>query len=340
MSDQPALLPPDPPANEAALPPPRPRGRTNPIPWLFALGFLILAGANYYLWQYPNIPTDTVASAADMHAVQQRLDAVDARQGRMEQGLNRLEQDLGRLQQDLGQLRQEPKPASPADVAKLSTRMDALEGRVSDQTQLASRLDVISGRVESLSGRDQSGIDAVKQQLDNDAGRLSALEKTSGNLQTVSAEVTRIARLQAASLALANGRPLGDIPGAPPALTRFAQVAPPTLAQLRLAFPQVEHAVTAASPPSSASGPFLDRVWERAQDLVTVRQGDAVVVGNPASIALTHAGTALEAGDLAAAVNALSALGSNTPPAATDWLAQAKALLAARAALADMGAHS
>ena len=47
----------------------------------------------------------------------------------------------------------------------------------------------------------------------------------------------RIAQVQAAAMALDAGQKLGDLPGAPPALARFADAAPPTEAALRLAFP-------------------------------------------------------------------------------------------------------
>lgn len=346
MSDQSAFPPPDEPA--AALEPPstsarRPKGspgRTTAVPWLYGLGFLILAGAVFYLWQYPSAPSETVSTASELQTAEQRLEAVDGRLTRLEQGPKPPSAaDLARLSTRLDSL-EARQPATPTDLAKLSARLDALESRVSDQVQLASRLDVVSGRIESLSGRGQTGLDDVKQQLDKVAARAGSLEKAAGNLQSVTSRANRTARLQSAALALAVGRPLGDVPDAPPALSRYAHAAPPTLAGLRLAFPQVEQAVSGANPANGGGGPFLDRVWERAQGLVTVRQGGAVVVGDASAIALTRAKTALDAGDLAAAAGAISSLGPDAPQAAADWLADAKALLAARSALADMGARS
>ena len=48
----------------------------------------------------------------------------------------------------------------------------------------------------------------------------------------------RMALVQSASAALETGQKLGDLPGAPSALARFADTNPPTEAALRLAFPQ------------------------------------------------------------------------------------------------------
>jgi hypothetical protein len=365
MSDQPA-----PPASDRStvetdppLPPPPSHGPAPPrrgfLAWLYGLGFLILAAAIFYVWQHPNVPAETAPGTdtgtapgiamgtPDTRAVERKLDAIDTRLSRLEQ---------------------QPRPPSATDLGKITAQLDALEARVSDQTRLASRLDVLSGRIESLSGLNQSGIDGIRQQLeissgrltavekttgtvlesgidairkqlDDTAARLAAVEKTAGGSEAVANRLDRLARIQAASLALANGQPLGELPDAPPALSRYANTAPPTMAHLRLTFPEMERAALAAGPSANSDGRFIDRVWERAQGLVTVRQGDDVVVGNASAVVLTRAGAALEAGDLAAAVRETALLGPNALRAAADWLAEAQALADARAALTDLAAH-
>jgi hypothetical protein len=280
------------------------------VPWLYGLGFLVLAVAIIYLWQYPATPGDQPAAAA-IQTIEQRLANIDAR-------LTRLEQQ------------------PTVDLGKLTARLDTLDGRIADQTQLASRVDTLSGRVESLSGRNQTGFDATKQQLDTLTSRIAAMESSSGTLDAVNKRLIRMAKLQEASLALAAGRPLGDLPGAPDALTRYAHAAPPTEAQLRLRFPRDEQAALAARQPDESETPFVGRVWERAQGLVTIRRGDVVVVGNPAAIILSQARTALDAGDIAGAASAMDALKGQPAQAMASWLTDAKALLNARAALADM----
>ncbi len=81
-------------------------------------------------------------------------------------------------------------------------------------------------------------------------------------------------------------------------------------------------------------------MWARVQNVVTVRQGDRIVLGDPASGTLAAAQTALDAGDLAGAVKQLDTLHGPAAAAMGGWLGQARALLAARDALATMQAHA
>lgn len=313
MTEQPLLPPLQEPPEPIVAAPKAPR--LDLIAWFYGLGFLILAAAIFYLWQYPGMPRQSSDEATALQTIEQHLADIGAR-------LNRLEQ--------------QPTP----DLGKIIPRLDALDGHAADQTRLASRLDTISGRIESLSARDQTGLDANKQQLDAVTGRIAALDANAGNLAAVTKRLNRIVKLQEASFALAAGRPVGDLPDAPEALARYAHNVPPTEAQLRLRFPGAEQAALAAKHPDDSEAPFIDRVWERAQSLVTVRRGEDVVVGNPSAIALSRARASLEGGDLGAAVDAVESLKGRAGPAMADWLADAKALLGARSALADMVARA
>ncbi len=147
-----------------------------------------------------------------------------------------------------------------------------------------------------------------------------------------------MARIQAARAALAAGEPLGPIPDAPPELARFADARPPTEAALRLAFPAGRRRRAGGQPPGYAGKPFGERLWQRAQGLVTVREGDRVIVGDPSAGILADARSHLEAGDLAGAVAAVSTLTGPAAQAMAAGSTQAKSLLAARAALDQMAA--
>jgi hypothetical protein len=309
MTDQPLLPPAENPPERVAVEPKIPP--RDLVPWFYALGFLVLAFAVFYLWQYPSMPGEAADANPAIHAIEQRLSDIDARVTRLEQ-----------------------RPT--ADWEKIATRVDALDGRVANQTQLASRLDALSGRIESLSSRDQVSLDSTKQQLDSLVSQVATVQASSGNLDAIVKRLNRIARIQAASLALAAGRPLGDLRDAPEPLAHFAHTAPPTEAQLRLRFQRDEQAALAARQPDDSNRPFIGRVWERAQGLITIRRGDDIVVGNPSAAALTRAQAALDTGDLTGAVSAVEVLKGQPEQAMANWLADAKALLNARSALANM----
>jgi hypothetical protein len=196
------------------------------------------------------------------------------------------------------------------DLQPLTDRLTALDAR---QQQAGTEL---SARVTLLESADR----AMQADLARRADAATATAK-------------RGALVEAASLALAAGQKLGDLPGAPPALARFADAAPPTLASLRLAFPAAAREALGASRPPTEGKPFMTRLWAQAQDLVTVRQGDHVLVGDPAAALLERAHAALDAGDLAAAVAGIGSLQGAAAQAMAGWLAQAQALLAARTAL-------
>ena len=173
-----------------------------------------------------------------------------------------------------------------------------------------------------------------------DARRIATAERNAGQVSTLADRLGRLGRVQAAQLALDAGQKLGDMPGAPPALTRFANAAPPTEATLRLAFPQAAREALAAARPPSEDKPLLARLWDETQDLVTVRQGDRVLVGDPAAGVLERARAALNAGDLSGAIAAVAALSGPPAQAMAPWLTEARALLDARAALAEWAAHA
>jgi hypothetical protein len=312
QTEQPLPPPPDAPAeapDRASNPP-----RHDPVPWLYGLGFLVLAAAVFYVWQYPSTPTEPAGDAAAIQTLVQRVSEIDAR-------LTALEH----------------RPA--IDPGNYTARLDAFESRIADQGQLANRMDSLSGRIESLAGRDQAGVDAVKQQLAALTARLATIEGNAGSVEAVTRRIDRIARLQEASFALASGRAVGDVPDAPEALARYARAVPPTEADLRLRFPHAASAALAARQPGESDAPFLDRVWDRAQGLVTIRRGDEVVVGDPAAVILSHARTAIDAGDLTGAVTAVETLKGPPGQAMSIWLADAKALLDARSAIAQLAAR-
>jgi hypothetical protein len=266
------------PAPEPA-PPARRRG-VAALAVIGALGFLLTAGALFYLWQQvraaqPGAAPERVAAIGDqVQALQQRIDALEKR----------------------------PAPPPAPDLRPLEARIAAVEQRpVTTPQPPPPDLGPLQSRIEALEHR-----------------------------------VSDVARVQAAAAALAEGQPLGAWPGAPPALVRFANEKPPTLAELRLMFSAAARRAARESRPQPANGSLAERVWTHIASLVTVREGDRVIVGAPATVILDAARERLDAGDLAGAVAALDALDAGATAAMADWRARAQSLLDARAALAQL----
>ena len=276
--------------------------------WLAAAAIVVLAVLQAALWVRVLVPPPGSAP------LEQRVQAIEAR-------VAALERRPAAAAQPAPAGAAQPAPGAAPDLGPLEARIAALEQRPPPAP--APNPDA------SLAPR-----------LTADEARLAALEKTAELPAQLADRANRVARIQAAFIALSAGRPLGDLPGAPPALARYATVAPPTEAALRLGFPAAAQAALAAGHPAPGDKPFLERIWAEAQDLVTIRQGERVLVGDPAAGVLAHAQTALDAGDLAGAVAAVGSLSGPAAQALAGWLDQARGLIAARATLADLAAQT
>jgi hypothetical protein len=317
---EPTVPPPDPADEPPAAPTTQPARRHHLLAWLTGAGLLILAAGLLWVWQHPALPPPSEQT----EALARRFDALEARVTRLEQRPQPQGPDLGPLTARLIALEQRPpQPAAAApDLAPLEARLAAIEQR---QPPNLAPLEARIAAQESAARTMQADL---SRRLDADETRLAAIEQAARRMPLV----------QAATLALAAGQKLGELPGAPPALARFAIATPPTEAALRLAFPQAARAALAAAHPATDGEPLLTRLWAKAQDLVTIRQGDRVLVGDPAAGVLAHARAALDAGDLAAAAAEVATLQGAAAQAMATWLEQARALLEARAALAAWAA--
>ena len=210
---------------------------------------------------------------------------------------------------------------------KVTVQLDSLDQRLRKVEQDQANPQVImvpqAARPEPVALPAGADI-AVLQQ------RLSAVE------QKLAAAETALA----AARALAAGKPLGVIPGAPPALARYADSKPPTETGLRQEFPLLSARAAEASKPATEADGMAQRMWLHVQSLVTVKDHDRVLVGAPVAIVLGDAQDRLTTGDLAGAVAALAALDPAAAAIMADWTARARALLDARAAVAALpGAH-
>jgi hypothetical protein len=246
----------EPPAVEAAAAEPPPvvepaARRFRLFPWLTGAGFVLVAAALFWVWQYPALPPLPIEQT---EALTRQLATLDARVSRLEQRPSPQVPDLGPLNARIAALEQRPIPqgAAPAapvppppDIAPLQARLTALEQRrPPDLAPMETRIAALEAR------------QTAESQL---AARIAALENSQGQLRddltrriTASDQASRhLAQVQAAALALAAGQKLGALPGAPPPLARFADANPPTEAALRVDYPPAARAALAAARPST-----------------------------------------------------------------------------------------
>jgi hypothetical protein len=319
----------------------RPARKRDVVPVLYLVGFVVLAAAIVWLWQNPPV-VPPPSPSPEVEQLRQQVNTLESQLARLEQrptAVTPPAADLAPLAARVAAL-EARKPPPPVDLAPLEAAVASLEKRPAGDPAIPARVDALAGRVDALTGRMEAMEATSARRLDGIEARLAPLEKSSGQITALADRSARIARIQAAQSALDSGVKLGDLPGAPAALARYATAAPPTEASLRLSFPAAADAALAASRPVVDDKPFLDRAWAKAQDLVTLRQGDHVILGDPAAGILARARAALNAGDLTGAVSALSALSGPAAAAIAEWKAQAQGLLDARKALADMAAHA
>jgi polyhydroxyalkanoate synthesis regulator phasin len=229
--------------------------------------------------------------------------------------------------------------SSGADMRVLRGQLDTLRQQVAEHQIDPAKVAALAAQVDALSARDPAS--ALGARLDDLEHQVTALTAKQAGVEDIADKAARLGRVESAEIALAAGQPLGPLPDAPEALTRFATAAPPTAATLRLAFPPAAQAALAVSQPDAEGKPFLDRVMERLQDsrLITVREGDHVLIGNTTAAILTRAQTLLEAGDLNGAVRAAGELSGLPAQKMAAWLADARALIAAREALASLAGN-
>ena len=341
-----------PPASPPLARPPEPAVRKPLSPaWLLAACVVVLAVAGYLVWQSSNAAGDL---AAREDALEQRVASLDPRLAAIEgrplpqppPDLRPLQQKLAELDQKLTALdgreaafEQKPPPPVPldpparAEIAALSGRIDQLVARLN---QIGESTQADTAKVQGqIAQQDQK----VQGQFSQQDQRLAAAVKNSAQIDQLTAREARLTLLQGAGTALAAGRPLGEIPGAPPALAQFAAKPPPTEAALRLSYGDAAEAAREAGLPPKQDGAFLDRVWARAQSSIVVRQGDRVLVGDAITGVLAHAQSQVDAGDLAGALHTLDQLAGPAAAAMAGWRQQAQSLVDARAALLTM-AHN
>jgi hypothetical protein len=219
-----------------------------------------------------------------------------------------------------------------------ATQLEQAAAQRVQQTEQALR--------QSLTALEAATQQKVQTETQAIGQRISTLEQEQKRFTALEQRTAQLAAIDRLRSALAAGQPLGaalqPIKDPPPTLARFATVAPPTEAGLKLGFEQAAQQARAASDaamkPDGSKSSVMQSAGQRLSGLVTVRRGEQVVWGDAAEAELERARRALAAGDLELSLGALEKL----PPAARNamegWADQARALIAARAALRQLAA--
>lgn len=288
----------------------------------------------------------------------------------MAQRIAGLENELNDLSATVAQL-QDAVPAAGAAgdqaVAELTSRIDAVEARLAQAEAARQEVERLAGRLGGVeqqiaAGQEQSAgltdeIVALSGQVGAQSTRLDVLAETVDQLQdrVVTGEDRRtraatlaliIAQLDAA---LDGGEPFEEVldglralgvedPAVGEAIETLeagAASGVPGLPELRTWFERIANDVVHAAQAPDGDG-LLDQAAGNLMRLITVRPVGADVEGDSAGARVARAEAALEQGNLAAAVAELEGLDGAAAEAAAPWLAEARARLAAQAALAAL----
>jgi hypothetical protein len=334
MTASAAAEPPLPPPPPSAAEPVKVKKSGSPIwPILGVIGFLVLAAGELYLWRLDQMTNQAVVAAQNAgagpfaSAPAGAPGPAETTPGATASGTSpsggpaappvtaaSVTAQIASLQNEIVALQQTTAKAAPAPDS------------IATQADQSEKLAVLSAEISAL----QTSFAA-------DHSTLTTVAADDSGLQKLTSKITLLTQLAGARMALDSGQPLGNIPGAPAALAAYATTPPPTLAQLELTFPQAAAAADSASVDKATKNSFWARVTARLESLVTISNGSHVMMGAPAAAITAQAQTQLNAGDLAGAVTTLTQNLSDTTLAAMGpWLAQAKSLLAARAAIIQM----
>jgi len=240
---------------------------------------------------------------------------------------------------------------SPGGAAQLGGRLDAVEqqlNNLSSQAPVPPDLSGIEDKIQTQAAAAQQLQDAA-QKLDQ---RLTALETRVSGMSNDPQRLLLVTLDQLAA-AVGSSAPYGGQLGAAEAL---AAGKPDILAQLKTldagaangipgeavlarqfsadVAPALLRAGTASS---STDQSWWQRIWARIQSLVVIRRTDQAGAQptDPVVAAVNTAEAALDQGDLAGAVAAISSLPADAASPAQAWLGQAQARLAAEGAVAQ-----
>lgn len=248
----------------------------------------------------------------------------------------------------------QPAPAAPAApdpaIDELRRKLEALESRAAPQSDTSALQSEVVALRAALRSLDQT-VASQKAAVDKAAAAASA--STTGEQKAMaaargSAVIGIAARISAA---VASGQPFANdlallaplaqgearLGEAIAALQPAAANGVASRANLAAAFPAMAKAALADD---LADDSFWQRLLGKLKALVSLRRIGADVQGDSVEAKLARAEAAIDAGDVAKAVELVKSLPPQTSRATADWLARAEAHLAAQRAVDQVAAQA
>lgn len=257
--------------------------------------------------------------------------------------------DLSGVQAALDQATAAVRTASEAQVA-LEARIAALESRPAAEAVPPAALDELRAEVLALRGQldQRSTGDAAAQeqiaaavavaqerilQAEEEAARLRGQSEASARRMLVQAAIARVATAIDSGASLVSA--VAELEAAGISAPDALKVTVPTITQLQAGFPQAARDALAVARKEAAGDTMTGRVGAFLMAQVGARSLDAREGDDPDAI-LSRAQSAVDQGDIAAAVAEVGKLPPSGQAALGDWLVQAQARVAALEALTSL----
>jgi uroporphyrinogen-III synthase len=248
----------------------------------------------------------------------------------------------------------QPASAAPAGpdpaIDELRRKLESLESRAAPQSDTSALQSEVVALRTALRALDQV---VASQKVSVDKATAAATASTTGEQKAMaaargSAVIGIAARISAA---VASGQPFANdltllaplaqgeakLGEAIAALQPVATNGVASRANLAAAFPAMAKAALADD---LADDSFWQRLLGKLKALVSLRRVGADVQGDSAEAKLARAEAAIDAGDVAKAVDLVKSLPPQTSKATADWLARADAHLAAQRAVDQLAAQA
>jgi len=343
--------------------PPKKKGKGGCLTgllWLVAI-LVLVVGGGYFTWPQWSPYVEAYLPKAQT-AEDPRLAELESRVAEVErklaaprpeiEAIRALQADRQKINEQLGAAHKEVESLQKA-IASLGKMAELMKGAESGEAEkvvatLSPRIDGLSQDLARSVERSEQNASAMAQRIDDLETKVKAADEGISGAAAATLAVGQLAQALKGSgpfsaeldAVKAFAKDDAEMAAAVAALQPRAGVGVPTVAELRSRFPAVADAVVRAAATMKGDG-WIENAVNRLSSLVTIRRtGEGAVAAGGVDGALAGAESALAAGDLAAAIQALETLDPPAAEAAAGWLGDARARLTAERLFATLQARA